>query len=431
MNKMNHSGKLLKTFACPFFVILVAISSTACEKHLVLDPVPLNQILDQYVDNGIYPFIYSRIEDSAGRVIYEHSAVNSQLLPGTRLDGNTWFRIWSMSKLVTISLAMDLIEDGIIDAEDPVEKFIPEFKNLKVAVNSAGKSLAKLNPNNNPCPYVLVSTDSVLKINNLFNHTAGFYYALTGFDCIDSLIADTDIPNKKNGDELINALAKLPIIQHPGEIYNYGLNTTVLGLLLERATGENLNDLVRDRITRPHKIDGFRYTLPVNASLIPCFTGRDGYLRKAMKGELNIFGKTVPDYDQDNNLFLGGEGMLATAKGYIDFMRLLFYKNGPSETVFLSKSSIGKMTLKPNVKHNDNGYQTGYGFYLTSDTNPLEKSILRVGGYEKTSCWVDKKHQLIGSLFSQVNETTDRIGLGTKMDDDFKRELRAQLSRYE
>ena len=48
MNKMNHSGKLLKTFACPFFVILVAISSTACEKHLVLDPVPLNQILDQY-----------------------------------------------------------------------------------------------------------------------------------------------------------------------------------------------------------------------------------------------------------------------------------------------------------------------------------------------------------------------------------------------
>ena len=54
-----------------------------------------------------------------------------------------------------------------------------------------------------------------------------------------------------------------------------------------------------------------------------------------------------------------------------------------------------------------------------------------MGGYEKTSCWVDKKHQLIGSLFSQVNETTDRIGLGTKMDDDFKRELRAQLSRYE
>ena len=105
----------------------------------------------------------------------------------------------------------------------------------------------------------MVSTDSVLKINNLFNHTAGFYYALTGFDCIDSLIADTDIPNKKNGDELINALAKLPIIQHPGEIYNYGLNTTVLGLLLERATGGEPNDLVRDRITEPHKINGFQY----------------------------------------------------------------------------------------------------------------------------------------------------------------------------
>ena len=69
--------------------------------------------------------------------------------------------------------------------------------------------------------------------------------------------------------------------------------------------------------------------------------------------------------------------------------------------------------------------------YLTSDTHPYEKNILRVGGYEKTGCWVDRKNQLIGTLFSQVNESADRIGLGSEMENDFKQELYRQLSNYE
>ena len=209
------------------------------------------------------------------------------------------------------------------------------------------------------------------------------------------------------------------------------MNTTVLGLLLERATGQSLNDLVINRITKPHKIQGLGFTLPDNVSLIPGFTGRDGHLRKLMAGELDIFGKNVPDYHPENKLFLGGEGMLATARGYLNFMRLLFFNSHISKNEFLSMESIKQMTSKPKGDKNDDGYQTGYAFYLTSDNNPYEKNILRVGGYEKTDCWVDRKHQLIGTLFSQTNETTDRIGLGSKMQNDFKKELRRQLAWYE
>ncbi len=427
---MNNEN-FFKDFGFLTFFTLVILVSFSCEKNVKLDPEPLNRILDRYVHDGVYPFLYSRIEDSGGRVVYEHSVVNSELLPGIHVDSDTWIRIWSMSKLVTISIAMDLIEDGIISLEDPVVKYIPEFKNLKVAVNSDGISLARLNKKNNPFPFSLVSTDSGLIIENLFDHTAGFYYALTGFAFIDSIIAEVDIPNQKNGNALIQELAQLPLIQNPGEIYKYGMNTTVLGLLLERATGQSLNDLVINRITKPYKIQGLGYTLPDNVSLIPCFTGRDGYLRQAMEGELNLFGGNVPDYDPDKNLFLGGEGMLATAKGYIDFMRLLFFDSHLNGIEFLSKKSLTQMTLKPEGKHNDYGYQTGYAFYLTSDNNPYEKNILRVGGYEKTSCWVDRKYKLIGILFSQANETVDRIGLGSRMDNDFKKELRRQLSNYE
>ncbi len=401
------------------------------ENNVELDNIYLNKILDQYVEDGIYPFIYSLIEDSNGKIIYEHSAVNKELLPDISIHANTWMRIWSMSKLVTISIAMDLIEDGLISIDEPVTNYIPEFKDLKVASNVDGVSLARLKVGESACPIFLSKNDSIIKIKNLFDHTAGFYYALTGFDCIDSLVKQVDVPIQENADSLINRLSELPLIQHSGEMYKYGLNTTVLGLVLERATGSSLNDLVIKKITRPYKIKGLKYSIPDGVSLIPCHTGRDGYLRHSLAGELDIFGKSVPEYSADKNLFLGGEGMLGTARGYIDFMRLLFFKSSILDKEFLTDESINQMTSKPKGKRNDDGYQTGYAFYLTSKTNPYEKNILRVGGYEGTTCWVDREHKLIGTLFTQANETADKVGLGTKMHDDFKKELRRQLAYYE
>lgn len=401
------------------------------QNRIVIDPEPLNIILDSYVRNGIYPFLYSRIEDSNGSLLYEHSVVNRELLPDVDVDVDSWIRIWSMSKLITISIAMDLIEEGIISLEDSVINFIPEFKDLKVAVNDDGISFARLDSGIDSCPFYLEAMDSVLSIKNLFDHTAGFYYALTGFDCIDSLFADIDTPNKDNGDELINSLAKLPIMQHPGEIYKYGMNTTVLGLVLERATGVSLRDLLEERITEPFNIEGLRYTLPENVDLIPCHTGKDGFLRTTKTGDLDIFGKTVPDYNPDRNLFLGGEGMLSTAGGYISFMRLLFFHQSQSVKSLLTDQTIKEMTSKPTDAQNDDGYQTGYGFYLTSEKNPYEKNILRVGGYEGTTCWVDRKNKLIGTLFTQANSTSDMIGLGRELHNDFKKELYGQLNNGE
>ena len=436
MNNVYIRSKITYFFILLVSFLLAGTMHFSCKKiqkenNVELDNIYLNKILDQYVEDGIYPFIYSLIEDSNGKIIYEHSAVNKELLPDISIHANTWMRIWSMSKLVTISIAMDLIEDGLISIDESVTKYIPEFKDLKVASNVNGVSLARLKVGESACPIFLSKNDSIIKIKNLFDHTAGFYYALTGFDCIDSLVKQVDVPIQENADSLINRLSELPLIQHSGEMYKYGLNTTVLGLVLERATGSSLNDLVIKKITRPYKIKGLKYSIPEGVSLIPCHTGRDGYLRHSLAGELDIFGKSVPEYSADKNLFLGGEGMLGTARGYIDFMRLLFFKSSILDKEFLTDESINQMTSKPKGKRNDDGYQTGYAFYLTSKTNPYEKNILRVGGYEGTTCWVDREHKLIGTLFTQANETADKVGLGTKMHDDFKKELRRQLAYYE
>ncbi len=224
-----------------FYFFLIILSIQACSKKentpalTIGNTDNLDKILDDYVENDFYPFIYARLEDLDGNVLYEHSSVNNDLLPNTKIDGDSWIRIWSMSKIVTISTVLDLIEDGLLKIDDPVAKYIPEFENLKVAISDNGTSLLeiKAGEGNDACPVKLVTNDSVMTVKHLINHQAGFYYATTGFPCIDSLIVEQNLPMAKNSDELINKMANLLLIQHSGTDYFYGTNTTVLGLVAE------------------------------------------------------------------------------------------------------------------------------------------------------------------------------------------------------
>lgn len=428
--KINMAEKY--TFKFYIAVCMVCLSffqscNSEKESKVNLDPDPLNQILDNYVNDGTWPFLYSKIEDGiTGRAVYEHLAINREFFPNLFIDGNTWMRIWSMSKLITITIAMDLVEDGLITLKDPVSNYIPEFTDLMVAIDKDGESIASSRLTNFDCPHDIIESDSIMIINHLLNHRAGFYYALTPSKCLNFQIASKKILNSKNGEELIEILSSLPLIQQPGESYFYGLNTTVLGLVLERATGKSLNDLFKERIGDAYGIKGLSYVKPNDIKLIPGYTGRDGVLREVRDGELDIFGGDVPRYYPEDKLFLGGEGMLGTANGYIEFMRYLFFKNQDS---FLNKNTIKMMFSEPNVEKNDYGYNTGFGMYLTSKTHEYEKDILRVGGYEKTGSWVDRKNNLIGVLFSQANETRDKEGLANRMEQDFKKELYRQLNK--
>ena len=115
--------------------------------------------------------------------------------------------------------------------------------------------------------------------------------------------------------------------------------------------------------------------------------------------------------------------MLGTARGYIEFLRLLL----DSEKSFLSESTLHTMTSKPPQVKSEQGYQTGYAFYITGEDDTYKNEILTVGGYEFTKGWVDRENNIIGVLFSQVNGTTDGEGLGSRMENEFKEELFNQL----
>ena len=397
------------------------------------NPDQIDSVLNSYVDGNFFPFVYARVEDLEGNLLYEHSAINQELLPNSTINGDSWMRIWSMSKIVTISLALDLVEDGLIKLSDPVAKYIPEFENLEVAVTKDGKSLTNLDweARAETCPIKLVPNDSVMTILHLIDHKAGFYYATTGFECIDSLIATQNLPKAENAQDLINRFANLPLIDHSGNTHYYGTNTTVLGLVLERATNNSLKQLVEERISKALNINGLQYGLPNGVQLLPRFTGRDSILRQAERGELDIFGPDVPDYDPLHTLYLGGEGMLGTADAYADFIRMLLNHGTLNGNRFLEESTVKDIYAPHTQLDSPYGYN-GYNLWVSGDSMRIkeqgEAGLWIGGGYECTHFWADTKRKFVGIVMSQNNEVR---APGYDLNDAFRGALYKQIWKSE
>lgn len=388
-------------------LVLISWVNFAQAQIEVPDPDALDAVLDRFVEEGHYPFLYARLEDRDGNVAYEHSVVNRDLLPDAQTDGQSWIRIWSMSKIVTISVVLDLVEDGVLSLEDPVASYIPELSDMQVAVTSDGRSLAELDfgQADPACPFELVPADTVMTVRHLINHEAGFYYATTGMPCIDSALADSNVVTAADSDEFIARLADLPLIQHPGTTYYYGTNTTILGMVAERATGLSLKQLVEERLTGPLGIEGLQYDLPPDAELPPRISGQGGTLRPAYPGELDIFGPDVPDYDPEHELYLGGEGMVATADGYADFLRMLLNHGTLNGTRLLETATVEDIYAPHTQLDNPEGHN-GFNLWVTGEPTRTreqgEEGLWVGGGYEGTHFWVDPKREFVGIIMSQI-----------------------------
>lgn len=403
--KISRLHLITLLFGC--WVILLTCKRNQPYSMIIQHPASLDSILNHYVDSGYYPFLYARLENKAGELLYEYSAVNEELLPDQTINGDSWIRIWSMSKIITIAMVLDLVEDGIIRLDDPVINYIPEFKDLQVAVTKQGTPLGELPFDSlaSACPYDLVDSDSVMTVLHLINHQAGFYYATTNIPCLDSMLAEKNLPKAKDSEDLIDRLAEMPLIQHPGSTYFYGTNTTVLGLVAERATGRSLNQLIKERITDPLQIEGLQYNLPQGARLPATISGRDTLLRKAHSGELDIFGPDVPDYAPEHELYLGGEGMVATANGYADFLRMLLNGGRLNAYRFLNETSVKEMHAPHTQLDNPYGYN-GYNLWVSSDSMSVngtgDAGLWLGGGYEGTHFWVDPQREFVGIIMTQI-----------------------------
>ena len=330
-----------------------------------------------------------------GKAVRHRGYGMGDLEAGKPMTTDAIFRIASMSKAVTTTAIMMLYEEGKLMLRDPVSNYIPEFKNSMVAVAAPDGSAEK---------FVTVKAKRPIQIRDLLTHTAGLTYGtgpaaelyrqakFTGW-----YFADRDEPI---GD-VIKRLAALPLNGQPGEVYQYGYSTDVLGYLVEVISGMPLDRFFAERIFRPLKMVDTSFFLPPEkaARLVPVY-GIDakGALGRGDQGDF----VTGP-----RKCFSGGAGLLSTAGDYARLLQMFLNEGELDGARLLSPKSVELMRANhTGTKYAGDTGAFGRGFWVMPDVGAFGE-LGSVGSYGWGSAYfpqyvVDPKEKIVALLMTQL-----------------------------
>jgi len=313
------------------------------------------------------------------------------------------FRICSMTKPIVTLAVMMLYEEGRFQLEDPISKFIPEFKDETVLVSpKEGK------------PYT-IPAGKPITIWNLLTHTSGLTYnwdPVLGSYYKDANIATGLMPYDGTIADNVKRLARLPLLFNPGERWNYGLNIDVLGYLVEIISGKPLDQFLKTRIFEPLGMRNTFFYVPEDKQdrLATVYTWYEG------KG-LERFPDTpitegTFSYSADypirgpKKLFAGGAGLSSTAEDYARFCQLMLNQGKYGAKQFISRKSVELMThdqLGP--KFTDQSF--GLGFGIEGVKTPMHglgsPGQYEWGGFYNTGFTIDPVEDMITVFMSQLH----------------------------
>jgi CubicO group peptidase (beta-lactamase class C family) len=333
-----------------------------------------------------------------GKIVH-HSAVGyHDVATRDALERDQIFRIMSMSKAITSVAVMMLYEEGYFQLDDPLEQFIPEFADAKVLVHFNEKDTT----------WVAVPAKTKPTIRHLLNHTAGITYG-------HPMYQKAGIPDFFNGEaitlqQMIPRLARLPLLHEPGEKFTYGLNTDVLGYLVERVSGMRFGDFLEKRIFTPLGMGdtGFYVKKGQEHRLMHLYTETDdstGVRRHADYWEENYPIAGAKTYES------GGAGLTSTVLDYAKFLQMLLNGGSYNGQQLLSRKTVELMCTNQigTLDFWGGPNRFGLGFEITTEVGaqraPGTVGALRWGGRNFSDYIFDPKEQLLVVWTSQVVPT--------------------------
>jgi methyl acetate hydrolase len=374
--------------------IVLAVSTGAARAQNSPGGAGIDAALRGAVERKDVPGVVALITDRR-RVLYQAAFGVADVLTGRALTADALFRIASMTKAITSTAAMQLIEQGRFGLDDPVEKYLPEFANLKIFESfDAATGAYRLRPASSPPT-----------VRHILTHTSGLGYPFTS-----AILRDF---KPQLGE---NYPFGGPLLFDPGERWHYGTSTDVVGKLVEKVSGQNLEDYFRERIFAPLLMSDTSYNVPQEkASRLVAAQQRAG---ERMDGAIVLQtaqpGLTIPEP-------VGGGGLASTANDYGRFVRTLL--NGgeldgsrvlKAETVTLmGQNNIGAVSvpaLKTALPRSadfsfiaDGRDKWGLGFLITTDQVPGKRSpgSLSWGGISNTYFWIDPSRGIAGVILMQ------------------------------
>jgi CubicO group peptidase (beta-lactamase class C family) len=293
-----------------------------------------------------------------------------------------------------------LYEEGKFLLDEPIADFIPEFRHLNV--------IAKYNWSDTT--YTTVPAKREITFRDLLTHTSGIGYPDIGNDSMNAIYAKAKIPSGLGyfDEDLLQemkALAKLPLAFQPGTHWMYGLNSDLLGCLIEVISGMNLEDYLQKKIFEPLGMKDTYFNVPKEKfnRLATVYTeDASGNIIKWS----HTFRHIDPDYPMmTKHYFSGGAGLSSTAFDYAIFLQMLLNGGMYNGHRILSPRTIELITQN---QINDLWLGTdkfGLGFEITTDKGAAigarSKGTFSWGGYYGTTYWADPEKNLVCLIMTQ------------------------------
>nr|MBC7613567.1 beta-lactamase family protein [Pseudopedobacter sp.] len=335
-----------------------------------------------------------------GKVIYDKGFGFRDRESKALMSPTTEFRIASMTKPIVTAAAMKLIEEGKLKLDDPVSKYIPEFKNMKVIATFNVKDTT----------YTTVDAKSTITIKNLMTHTSGIGYGFAN-PMLSMIYAKNGIPDLAVADEVtigdkMKKLGTLPLAVQPNSTFFYGLSIDVLGAVVEKASGKNLSEYVNETILKPLGMDNTFFYIPAekaNRLAVMYAETKEGRLER------------VPIVSQGYNVnfpitgartyFSGGSGLSSTVEDYAKFCQMILNRGEFGGKIILQPETVDLMAMNQIGDLNVGKDKFGLGFEITTQKgikNGSKVGKLSWGGAFNTIFWIDPERKSVAVLMTQV-----------------------------
>jgi CubicO group peptidase (beta-lactamase class C family) len=317
-----------------------------------------------------------------GSIIYRE-IVNSGKDGDANITDQTIFPIWSMSKPITTVAAMILYEEGRFLLDDPVSKYIPEMKNLQCPDENGGIY---------PCR-------ETLTIRHILAHRSGWSYDLDYLNIQPQVITDTLF---KDLADFAVKVSKLPLDHEPGARYTYGINTALVGRVIEVISGQPFYDFLKERIFDPLEMTHTKFYLTdeERTHLQPLYRTTD----KGATFERNTYDEL--SYAPGTKVQLGGEGLVSTPEDYSHFAEMLVNDGIYKGKRILSPAGIALMHMKHSDEElEETGFWNGFSYFHLAvpvkDSFLSPEGIFGWSGYHNTHFWIDQKNHLFGLFMTR------------------------------
>jgi CubicO group peptidase (beta-lactamase class C family) len=371
----------------------------------------------RYIDAGRFPgtqlLVYRR-----GKVVHSASQGFADVERKVPVKDDTIYRIYSMTKPITSVAFMMLFEEGKVALDEPVVKYIPEWKNL--GVFAAGTA-----PN-----FLTRPTSRPMLIVDLLRHTSGLTYGFQQRSNVDAAYREAKIGEVQTAgtlDSMIESLATIPLEFSPGEAWNYSVATDVIGYLIGKISGMPFEQFLKERIFGPLGMSDTDFFVPNEKvrRFAACYSadppGRLAFHASERKGALTLQDDpTTSSYLSPPSLVSGGGGLCSTTADYLTFCRALINGGelggvrliGPKTLQLMTSNHLPGGLDLPAMSRSlfseatYNGIGFGLGFAVTMEPAktliPGSAGEYNWGGAATTSFWIDPAEELITIFMTQV-----------------------------